>query len=97
MTAFYALEKLGAIVAWVNPMYRETETKFILNNSEARGILFSGNGKIATISKMFQTLGTVFPEKGLSETRGNKTESARILGLPSYQTLTNWLKKYGLE
>lgn len=29
-----------------------------------------------------------------------KTEvwsSAEILGLPSYQTLTNWLKKYGLE
>ena len=34
---------------------------------------------------------------GYGGERGNKTEAARLLGLPSYQTLTNWLKKYGLE
>jgi acyl-CoA synthetase (AMP-forming)/AMP-acid ligase II len=38
VTAFYALEKLGAIVAWVNPMYRKKEAEFILKNSEARGV-----------------------------------------------------------
>ncbi|MBW2204402.1 MAG: acyl--CoA ligase, partial [Deltaproteobacteria bacterium] len=38
MTAFYALEKLGVIVAWVNPLYRQTEAEFILKNSEARGV-----------------------------------------------------------
>jgi len=36
-------------------------------------------------------------ERGLKYTHGNKTKAAEILGLPSYQTLTNWLKKYGLE
>ena len=36
-------------------------------------------------------------ERGLKEKQGNKTKVAKILGLPSYQTLTNWLKKYGLE
>jgi len=36
-------------------------------------------------------------ERGLSQTHGTKTKTAEILGLPSYQTLTNWLKKYGLE
>ena len=36
-------------------------------------------------------------ERGLSETHGNKTKTAEILGLPSYQTLTNWLKRYGIE
>jgi hypothetical protein len=25
---------------------------------------------------------------------GNKTKAAQFLGLPSYQTLTNWLNKY---
>ena len=39
VTAFYALEKLGVIVAWVNPLYRQTEAEFILRNSEARGVL----------------------------------------------------------
>jgi DNA-binding protein Fis len=36
-------------------------------------------------------------ERALIETRGNKTRTAKILGLSNYQTLTNWLKKYGLE
>ena len=36
--AFYALQKLGVIVAWVNPFYRQTEAKFILNNSGAKGV-----------------------------------------------------------
>ncbi|HKI47722.1 MAG TPA: AMP-binding protein, partial [Desulfobacteria bacterium] len=38
VTAFYALEKLGVVVAWVNPLYRQTEAQFILENSEARGV-----------------------------------------------------------
>jgi len=38
VTAFYALEKLGVVVAWVNPLYRQTEAQFILDNSEARGV-----------------------------------------------------------
>jgi acyl-CoA synthetase (AMP-forming)/AMP-acid ligase II len=38
MVAFYALQKLGVIVAWVNPIYRKTEARFILRNSEARAV-----------------------------------------------------------
>ena len=36
-------------------------------------------------------------ERAVSESKGNKTKAADLLGLPNYQTLTNWLKKYGLE
>lgn len=36
-------------------------------------------------------------KRGLEEKHGNKTKASKILGLPSYQTLTNWLKKYGME
>jgi acyl-CoA synthetase (AMP-forming)/AMP-acid ligase II len=36
--AFYALQKLGVIVAWVNPFYRQTEARFILRNSGAKGV-----------------------------------------------------------
>lgn len=36
-------------------------------------------------------------ERALDETEGNKTRAARLVGLPSYQTLTNWLKRYGVE
>jgi acyl-CoA synthetase (AMP-forming)/AMP-acid ligase II len=39
VTAFYAAEKLGLIVAWVNPMYRKNESGFILGNSGAKGVV----------------------------------------------------------
>jgi fatty-acyl-CoA synthase len=38
MVAFYALQKLGVIVAWVNPLYRQDAAGFILKNSEAKGV-----------------------------------------------------------
>ncbi len=38
-TAFYALQKIGAIIAWVNPGYRTHELSFILNNSQAKTII----------------------------------------------------------
>uniref|UniRef100_A0A832I6X8 Sigma-54-dependent Fis family transcriptional regulator n=1 Tax=Eiseniibacteriota bacterium TaxID=2212470 RepID=A0A832I6X8_UNCEI len=35
--------------------------------------------------------------RALEESRGNKSEAARLLGLPSYQTLTNWMVRHGVE
>jgi DNA-binding NtrC family response regulator len=35
-------------------------------------------------------------ERALAESHGNKSEAARLVGLPSYQTLTNWLERYGV-
>jgi acyl-CoA synthetase (AMP-forming)/AMP-acid ligase II len=38
MVVFYALQKIGVIVAWVNPLYRRIEAGFILKNSEAKWV-----------------------------------------------------------
>jgi transcriptional regulator with PAS, ATPase and Fis domain len=35
--------------------------------------------------------------RAMDEAAGNKTKAAKFLGIPNYQTLTNWLKRYGLE
>ncbi|GHU11767.1 hypothetical protein FACS1894185_5540 [Betaproteobacteria bacterium] len=35
-------------------------------------------------------------ERAMLHTHGNKSEAARLLGMGSYQTLTNWLQKYGV-
>ena len=35
-------------------------------------------------------------ERAMTETRNNKSRAARLLGLGSYQTLTNWLERYGV-
>ena len=32
--------------------------------------------------------------RALTEAEGNKTRAAELIGLPSYQTLTNWMKRY---
>ena len=37
--SYFALAKLGLIAAWLNPLYRESELKFILGNSRAKGII----------------------------------------------------------
>jgi DNA-binding protein Fis len=33
-------------------------------------------------------------QRAMAQAHGNKTEAARLLGLGSYQTLSNWLQKY---
>ncbi len=35
--------------------------------------------------------------RALDETQGNKSRATRLVGLPSYQTFTNWIKKYGVD
>ncbi|MGD9236028.1 MAG: AMP-binding protein, partial [Desulfobacterales bacterium] len=38
VTAFYALQKIGVVVVWINALYRVHEAEFILKNSEAKGL-----------------------------------------------------------
>jgi DNA-binding NtrC family response regulator len=45
---------------------------------------------IANVSKHYLS-------RSLDQAQGNKTKAAELVGLPSYQTFTNWLKKYGVK
>jgi acyl-CoA synthetase (AMP-forming)/AMP-acid ligase II len=60
VAAFYALQKIGIIAVWVNAIYRMHEAKFILKNSEAKGVfIFSewdGYNYIADILKLKEEL-----------------------------------------
>ncbi len=38
VTSFYALQKLGVAVAWINPAYREKEAGYILRDSRAKAV-----------------------------------------------------------
>jgi transcriptional regulator with PAS, ATPase and Fis domain len=60
----------------------------ILNQSLAEGI---------DLPEIMKTVAVHYLERAIEKNNGNKTKAAKILGLPSYQTLTNWLRKYGLE
>ena len=43
MVAFFALQKLGVIAVWINPIYRIQEAKFVLNNSQVKGVFIFDN------------------------------------------------------
>jgi len=60
----------------------------ILNRSMENGI---------NLPEIMKKVAVHYLERGLEKKHGNKTQAAQILGLPSYQTLTNWLKRYDLE
>ncbi|RKI05077.1 sigma-54-dependent Fis family transcriptional regulator [Corallococcus sp. AB038B] len=36
-------------------------------------------------------------QRAMDEAQGNKTKATELVGLPSYQTLTNWLKTYEVQ
>jgi len=36
-------------------------------------------------------------KRAIEESRGNKTKIASLINLPSYQTVSNWMKKYDIE
>jgi len=54
-------------------------------------------GEGFNLQELIKKVGTTYLKKALDETHGNKTKAAEILGLSSYQTLNNWLKKHNLE
>lgn len=70
------------------PVAMEKKDDMVLNQPIGEGI---------DLPAIMKTVAVHYLERGLEQTHGNKTKTAKILGLPSYQTLTNWLKRYGLE
>ncbi len=42
-------------------------------------------------------LASHYLERALAEADGNKTRAAELIGLPSYQTLTNWMRRYDVS
>jgi fatty-acyl-CoA synthase len=56
MIAFYGLQKIGAVVAWVSPNYRRSEAEFILKNSQSKAVFifreWEGHDYLASIQEM---------------------------------------------
>jgi transcriptional regulator with PAS, ATPase and Fis domain len=49
------------------------------------------------LSEIIKEVAQHYLLKAMDEAGGNKTKAADLVGLPSYQTLTNWLSKYGVK
>ena len=66
-------------------------------DEDARGILGKPLGNGFSLPDTLATVARHYLERARDEAAGNKTRAAERVGLASYQTFTNWLKKYGLE
>jgi DNA-binding NtrC family response regulator len=54
-------------------------------------------GESIDLPKLIERVKRRYLEEALRESGGNKTKAATLVGLPNYQTLTNWMKQCGLE
>ncbi len=54
-----------------------------------------GNG--LDLPELMADMARHYLERALAEANGNKTRAAELIGLPSYQTLTNWLNRYDIS
>jgi transcriptional regulator with PAS, ATPase and Fis domain len=54
-----------------------------------------GNG--FSLPDVLSNVARHYLEKAVIESKGNKTRIASLVGLSNYQTVSNWMKKYGIE
>lgn len=66
----------------------EAQAETVLNRSLDTGVDLQG---------LLGEIASHYLRRALVEAHGNKTLAAQKLGLPSYQTFTNWMNKYGVR
>ena len=54
-------------------------------------------GDSLKLPEILATVARHYLQRALDEAQGNKTQAARLVGLPSYQTFTNWTKRYRVD
>lgn len=49
------------------------------------------------LQDLLKEVARIYLRRAMEEAHGSKTKAAELVGLPSYQTLTNWLTKYEVQ
>jgi DNA-binding NtrC family response regulator len=63
-------------------------------NSSQQAILERPLGDACNLPDILQEVARHYLERAIAESGGNKSIAAKLVGLRSYQTFTNWLTKY---
>jgi DNA-binding NtrC family response regulator len=74
--------------AMLPALHTAAATETILNRSLEQGI---------DLKSLIESVAEHYLRRAFEGAHGNKSRAAQLLGLPSYQTLTNWMRKYGIE
>ena len=80
----------------------------VISAEEMRGALLArATGDAAVLDRplgdgfkltdLLDRVATHYLERAMAEAQGNKTKAAALVGLASYQTLSNWLARYGVK
>lgn len=85
-TVWSTSASLGPLEVSKEIMSLPRDTASILNHPIGDG--FSLRDLLGSITKQYIS-------RALHQSNGVKTEAAKLLGLPNYQTLANWIDKYG--
>jgi transcriptional regulator with PAS, ATPase and Fis domain len=64
--------------------------------SGRRDVLGRPLGGGLNLPELLKEVARHYLARAMDEARGNKTKAAELVGLPSYQTLTNWINRYEL-
>jgi DNA-binding NtrC family response regulator len=61
------------------------------------GVLNRPLGEGLDLSDILASVARHYLRRALDEAHGNKTRAAQLVGLPSYQTFTNWMTRYRVK
>ncbi len=77
----------------------ETDIKenLIQAPSKGDGVMGRDLSQGIDINEIISSVCTHYIERALEQSGGSKSKAAKLLGLASYQTLTNWMDKYGIK
>ena len=69
----------------------------IIDNQDGQAVLNRSLEQGLDLQGLMGEVAGHYIHKALKETGGNKTRASKLLGLKNYQTLDNWMEKYGVE
>jgi DNA-binding NtrC family response regulator len=64
---------------------------------QERNVLNQPLGDGCNLQKMLEMVAQHYLQRALDEADGNKTVAAKLVGLPSYQTFSNWMNRYRIR
>jgi transcriptional regulator with PAS, ATPase and Fis domain len=70
------------------------EAMLPIDNITSDSLLYKPLGDGINLPSLLERLAQHYLKRALDEANGNKTKAAELVGLPSYQTFSNWAKKY---
>ena len=72
------------------------EALLLFPTSRGGDLLEQPLGSGFNLGELLANVARHYLQRALVEAQGNKTHAADLVGPPSYQTLKNWMEKYGV-